>query len=340
QIQANESRLKALSFGSMVLRPLHMNRQRVFENLEKIIAFEAVARLGSLHRASEELHISQPSLSVKIRNLEENLDCKFFHRSSKGVTLTSKGKELLSFARNLMQMSSKLSDTLYQENDKIKGVLRLGAYESIGKYFWPGFYRYLSKNYPDLKVQLTVGRSRPLIEKVIEGEIDVALTIEPPFHNQLLNQEIYKDTFSIYIHPQLATRLKLKQSKDGKFKIGKDKMDQLSMISFSSALAENGHALSEELVRLGLLPVNLTEVDSFDLSLEFCLQKMGAAVLPERVAQAMYDSGRLEKLQIEKMKSSAFSKHKICVSALKMNQDEPLISFFLKELQSTDYLSH
>jgi hypothetical protein len=115
-------------------------------------------------------------------------------------------------------------------------------------------------------------------------------------------------------------------------------MDQLSMISFSSALTENGHSLSEELVRLGLLPVNLTEVDSFDLYLEFCLQKMEATVLPDRVAQAMYEAGRIGKLQIEKMKSTGFSKHRICVSALKINQDEPLISFFLHEIKDLDAL--
>ena len=310
-----------------------MNRQRVFENLEKIIAFEAVARLGSLHRASEELHISQPSLSVKIRNLEENLDCKFFHRSSKGVTLTGKGKELLSFAKDIMQMSGKLSDTLYQETDKVKGVLRLGAYESIGKYFWPDLHRHFAKHYPDLKLQLSVGRSRSLIEKVLQGDIDVALTIEPPFHSQLINQEMYRDTFSIFIHPDLADELKLKKLKDGSFKLGKDKIEQLSMISFSSALAENGHSLSEELVRLGLLPVNLTEVDSFDLSLEFCVQQMGAAVLPERVAKSMFESGQLVKLQIEQMQSSGFSQHRICASALKMNEEEPLISFFLNEIE-------
>ena len=149
-----------------------MNTQRIYDNLERVIAFEAVARLGSLHKAAGELNISQPSLSVKIKNLEETLECKFFHRSSKGVELTEKGKELLDFANQIIFLSQELEQNLYDETNFVKGRLRLGVYESIGKYFWPGFHRYLTKTYPDLRVQLTVGRSAQLISDLMDRKID------------------------------------------------------------------------------------------------------------------------------------------------------------------------
>lgn len=280
-----------------------MNTQRIFDNLERVIAFEAVARLGSLHKAAGELNISQPSLSVKIKNLEETLECKFFHRSSKGVELTEKGKELLDFANQVIFLCQDLEQVLYDEESFIRGRIRLGVYESIGKYFWPGFHRYLSKAYPDLRVQLTVGRSAQLIGELLDRKIDLALTIEPPFKEELTSKEIYSDSFSFFIHPLLAKRLDLKMGKDGKFRVKTPELEKLPVINFSSALAENGKPLSEELIRLGIKTHNVTEVDSFDLALEFCLQKLGAAVLPERVAEDSFNNERIHHLKIDKLPS-------------------------------------
>ena len=113
----------------------------IFNNyVKRHIAIESIAQHGSLHKASEYLNISQPSLSVKIKNLEEALGFKLLNRSTKGIQLTAPGHKVYDYVQEIIRLTNQLQVSLSNTDSAFEGVIRLGIYESIAKYFWPDFH--------------------------------------------------------------------------------------------------------------------------------------------------------------------------------------------------------
>ena len=93
-----------------------MRTQDIIDQLEKFAAFKTVAECGSIRKASEVMNIAQPSLSVKIQNLEDALSLKLLERHRKGVLLTKEGQLVLDFANDLFDRSEELRKTLVEES--------------------------------------------------------------------------------------------------------------------------------------------------------------------------------------------------------------------------------
>lgn len=310
-----------------------MNEKIILQNLEKLIAFEAVARLGSLHRASLELHISQPSLSVKIRTVEELLGVTLLERNSRGVTVTEKGEKLLHFCRDVIRLSQELQFELLNEESSYQGFIRLGVYDSIARYLWPQFHGNFAKAYPQLKLQLTSGRSSNLITQLTEKKIDLSITVEPPALPSIVSWELYTDQFSIFIDKKLALKNGFKDLGKSKFRPSAESLKQMTLISFSSAQVSTGRQLIQELQSYGLTSEDVMLVESFEIAMEFCLKRLGMAVLPTRVARENVEAGKLVKLCLQHLQVDDFVPHKIYLSMLQENAKTKKIQLIHEELK-------
>ena len=122
--------------------------------------FQQVAEHGSFTAAARELSISQPSLSVAVRKLEETLGTKLFHRSRQGVTLTRAGEILLEHARQADLTLEAAKDELLALSTEPRGSFRLGAHESLAGYVLPGFLGRFLARYPEVRITLQNGNSR------------------------------------------------------------------------------------------------------------------------------------------------------------------------------------
>src|SRR5579862_1970744 len=116
--------------------------------------FLEVSATLNLSRASERLGISQPSLSLAIKRLEETLGTSLFVRHKRGVTLTQAGKQLLLYARQLLQYWENTKSKVLASQQEVQGCFTLGCHSTVAIYMVSGFLSDLLENHPKLEIHL------------------------------------------------------------------------------------------------------------------------------------------------------------------------------------------
>lgn len=138
--------------------------------------FEMVCRYQSVSRAAEELHLTQPSVSSSIRELEEEFGVPLFHRIKKRLILTSEGEYFLTKIRDILQ----LTDTLDSEMNRLgsqNNSLNLGVPPMIGTMLFPSMFKIFKPMYPDVHLDILEYGSRQTIELVENNVLDMAIVI-------------------------------------------------------------------------------------------------------------------------------------------------------------------
>jgi len=154
-----------------------MSLQRV--SLRQLRVFETAASLRSFSKTAEALHLTQPGVSMHIKELEANAGLPLFERMGKKLFVTEAGQELLTRAREVLRTLKDAEDVL----DGLKG-LRRGrinlAVVSTAKYFVPRLLARFGKNYPQLEIRLAVNNRNSVIEQLIANEVDFAIMGRSP----------------------------------------------------------------------------------------------------------------------------------------------------------------
>lgn len=136
-------------------------------------AFLAVARLNSFTRAANELHISQPALSVQIKQLEESLKVMLFHRNQREVRLSSDGQRLLPEIENLYKNIQQLFDPFEESHPQVR--LRIAALPSVAAAVLPQILPKFRQQYPYIQLEIYDGVDVALLQKVKNNEVEFAL---------------------------------------------------------------------------------------------------------------------------------------------------------------------
>lgn len=156
--------------------------------LDQLRYFQAVCQHGSVSRAADFLHISQPSVSAAISNLEKEFDVALFTRQRKRLLLTEEGRLLSDLSGKLLTQAEDIRVTMHRLGNKRK-VLRLGTPPMIGSLFLPSLYDTYFKQHPYLQVHITEGDNSELRRYLADGEIDMAfLPHTHPFDDSLQTQ--------------------------------------------------------------------------------------------------------------------------------------------------------
>lgn len=151
-------------------------------NLKQLEAFIWVADLGSFRKAADRLNTTQPNISSRISALEAVLDVSLMERDAGSVRLTSKGQELLLYARKVLSSTDSFLEAANQET-LLNGVLRLGVTEMIVHTWLRRFLKTLKERYPNVTVELTVDLSANLEKELFDRSIDLAFQ-SGPFNRQ------------------------------------------------------------------------------------------------------------------------------------------------------------
>jgi DNA-binding transcriptional LysR family regulator len=172
--------------------------------------FSAVAALGSFRAAAERLNTTQPAVSQRIRQLEEDLGARVFDRTSRVVRLTAKGQELAGYADRILRLGADMRAALAEGTEKgaarrpaLAGVVRLGAAETIVHTWLPGFVGLLSREHPRLTLEIEVDTSPSLRQRLLSQSIDLALMLGPLSDPGVEHVPLPAENLAVLINPAL-----------------------------------------------------------------------------------------------------------------------------------------
>jgi LysR family hydrogen peroxide-inducible transcriptional activator len=168
----------------------------------------AVAREKHFGRAAEACFVSQPTLSVAIKKLEEELDVKLFERGSSEVSVTPLGEDIIRQAQSVLEQAAAIREIAKRGKDPLSGPLRLGIIYTIGPYLLPELVRHAIAMTPQMPLILQENFTVKLLEMLRTGELDCAIMAEPFPDTGLAVAPLYDEPFVVAVpqaHP-LAQR--------------------------------------------------------------------------------------------------------------------------------------
>ncbi len=168
----------------------------------------AVAREKHFGKGADACHVSQPTLSVAIKKLEEELQVKLFERNANEITVTPLGEEIVRQAQSVLEQAENIREIAKRGKDPLAGALRLGVIYTIGPYLLPDLVRHAIAMTPQMPLMLQENFTVKLIEELRMGEIDCAILAEPFPDANLAIAPLYDEPFMAAVpssHP-LAQR--------------------------------------------------------------------------------------------------------------------------------------
>ncbi|MFN4329605.1 MAG: LysR substrate-binding domain-containing protein [Limnobacter sp.] len=169
----------------------------------------ALAREKHFGRAAEACFVSQPTLSVAIKKLEEELNVSLFERGSSEVSLTPVGERIVVQAQRVLEEAASIKSIAQQGMNPLTGPLRVGVIYTIGPYLLPGLVTRMIESYPDMPLLLQENFTVRLLELLKQGELDVAVLALPINESGFSIEPLYDEPFVVAVpktHPWAARK--------------------------------------------------------------------------------------------------------------------------------------
>src|SRR5271156_5980546 len=163
--------------------------------LRQLRYFDALARHGHFGRAAEACSISQPALSMQIKEMEETLGGVLLERRARQIALTRFGEELLYRVRDILRSVDELGDFARASRDRLAGRLRVGMIPTIAPYLLPKVIENLARLHPELDIHVRETLTPKLIREVTEGRLDTAIVALPVSEPSLTEIALFKENF-------------------------------------------------------------------------------------------------------------------------------------------------
>lgn len=243
--------------------------------------FARIAELGSFTAAARELHVSQPSLSVAVRKLEEALGAPLLHRSRQGVTLTRAGEILLEHTRQADRALDAAKDELLALETEPRGRFTLGSHESLAAYLLPRFMARFLERYPKVELVLWNGNSRDVEQAVVERRLDVGLVVNPLRHADCVVHELFHDRVGFVVSAALERRFGSPAAIFARYPV------------IHVPVLRQTQFLLGAIASAGITPKGQISCSSMELVKSLVLDGVGVGVIPYRVASYGVSAGRL-----------------------------------------------
>jgi DNA-binding transcriptional LysR family regulator len=245
--------------------------------VHQLAYFESVSRHLHFTRAADELNVAQPSVSQQIRKLETELGTPLFHRMKRRVALTEAGRRFLPHARAVLQQLEEARVEVQELTGLRKGTLAVGAPPSAGTHLLPRALAAFSQRHPGIGLSFREGGSRTLVHLLEQGELDLAVVIQPVVRHPALETMPLLDEELLLAAPlghplaERGGRVHLAQLRDEPFVM----------------LREGAYDLCDRTLaacrRAGFEPRIVLDGCEMDSVLRFVAAGIGVAILPEMV---------------------------------------------------------
>ena len=166
------------------------------QQLEYILA---INKFRHFAKAAEYCRVTQPTLSMMVQKLEDELGVKLFDRSSQPVRPTSAGMKVLEQTQRVLYQASLIKDIVTEEKESVRGSFRLAVLPTIAPYLLPRFLQHLAEEHKDLDIRIQEMQTAPTLSALLKGEIDAAIIANQPIESELQGHFLYYEEFFGYV---------------------------------------------------------------------------------------------------------------------------------------------
>lgn len=296
-----------------------MKNARIINHLEKIMVLSTLYNCRSIQQASSLLGISQPSLSVKLKHIEEILECRLFDRSKRGLKFTAAGLRVLKLVNEIESSVNHYFDLSAIESQSAH--IRIGIYDTLAKTLWLRFINKFHKKYKNVNFEISTARSSKILKEVLQNNCDIGILVNPIKTKFLDETIIYHDSFKLY-----STKKYLNEKIKSK--------EEINLILFEDAFNSEKYLVEKILRKSSFNNIINYRVSNFELAIEYAVNDIGATLLPQRLIHDLKLQKILVPFQHKKLDhtNEAISNHRISMISLKENITKPLIENIKSDL--------
>jgi len=252
--------------------------------LRQLRYFETLARTKHFGMAADQCAVTQPALSMQIKELERELGVELVERRGNTIVVTPAGQEIAARSEAILSQVRELSDYARQHQGVLTGTLRLGIIPSIAPYLLPDLLTEVTKHYPQLDLQIRETQTNALVEELVRGELDAVLVALPVEPSQLETMPLFEDRFLIAVQSQAAPEW---GKSDLRTRIGQERL----------LLLEEGHCLRDQALQFCQIANMQARKALGAASLTTIMQMVaaghGITLLPELCAKTEVDRQRV-----------------------------------------------
>ena len=168
-------------------------------NLRDLEYLVAVADHLHFGKAALAVHVSQPTLSMQLKKLEESLGVQLFERSNKRVMLTAIGEEITARARRTLDEAAQLKQAAHAARDPLAGTVRIGIFPTLAPYLLPTLMPVLKAGFPRLSLQLVEEKTPELLSQLAAGRLDAAMLAMPVDEQHLRGIRLFEEPFLLAV---------------------------------------------------------------------------------------------------------------------------------------------
>jgi len=289
--------------------------------LAQLEAFVAVARLGTITAAAEELIVSQPAVTARIQALERELDSQVFLRSRSGSRLTDVGRALLPYAERTLAAIGACRQAVADVQSGSGGRLTIGAAPAVSTYVLPTMLHRFQEEHPRVLLSVRSGHSEEVLEMVLREEVEIGL-MRPIQHADITSVPLYEDPLVLVVPRGHAF------AGPGQIRMAQMVSEHLILFDRTSSY----HELTSSLFRqAGIDPRGYIEVDNIDAAKRMVEQRLGIALLPRTSVLAEIGTGRLFPVEVSDM--ATVRRQIVVVRRRDLGEPSTIVSDFLRTLE-------
>lgn len=246
--------------------------------LTELRIFKAVAEQGGITKAAVALNRVQSNVTTRVKQLEERLGTRLFHRQGRRLVLSSEGRLLLGYADRLLRLSAEAQAAL--KGHAPHGVLKIGALESTAATRLPAVLARYHREYPTVRLELVTATTGALVDKVLREELEAAFVAEPFAAGSLQTRHVFTEELVLVTardHPRVASPADLAQR---------------TVLAFATGCAYR-RRLEMWLGRSRMVADRVMEYGSYHAIVACAAAGGGIAVVPRSVLRATGMEGQL-----------------------------------------------
>ena len=197
----------------------------------------AVAEYGNFTTASEKCFVTQPTLSMQVQKLEEELGVTIFNRSTKPLQVTDVGEKVLIQARKIVEESSRMNDVISEEKGIIGGTLKVGIIPTVSPTLLPLFLNIFIKKHKNVDLKIEEYNTDTIIKKLEDNSIDCAIAATPLNNSKIIERPLYYEPFVAYVP-------------DHHFLSGNKSLELDDLSNSDLLILEDGHCFRNQVLNL------------------------------------------------------------------------------------------